>query len=135
MNDAMVPMASRQSCSSSADQSSPESSLSAADQGFLHGEVLVWLGAPVHVLHAEIAQRLGEHLHVVQVAHDQGQRGIEVCAQPRQVVRKQAAHARVGGKEALVESGRQVNGPRRQRGVAALNACNGFPVHRQTILQ
>ena len=93
INAATVPMASRQSWSRASDQPSPDSSLIGADEGLLHDEIVVWLRAPVHVLHAEIPQRLGEHVDVVQVADDQGQRRFEVRPQPRQVGRKQGAHA------------------------------------------
>src|SRR5262245_36233025 len=98
------------------------------------GDVVGGARAPVHVLRAEIAQRLAQAVYFAEVPDDQRERGLEMPLQVRQIGREQRAQGRRRAEELLIEPRRELPSLGRQRRVAALDALDGFRCHNSPSL-
>ena len=70
-------------------------------------EVVFRLGAPMHVLRAEIAQRLFERPHLFQISHHQRERRLEMSLQRCEIGGKERAQLRRCGEQLGVETRRE----------------------------
>src|SRR6185369_3530581 len=78
------------------------------DERVAGGDVVLRARAPVHVLRAEIAQRLLQTADLREIANDQRQRGLEVPLQYGEILREQPPEAGRGAEEPRVEPRRQL---------------------------
>src|SRR5262245_28024300 len=89
----------------------------------------------MHVLRAEIAQRLAQGLHFVEIPDDERQRRLEVSLQLREVLRKQGAQVRRDREQFLVEAGGELALSRRHLRIAGLERLDGVRCHNSQRLR